>query len=185
MLIAVTGAKSSGKDTFAKLFLEKGFRHEKFAEPLKNMIRSLYTDAGLDLTEIEKRIEGPLKEKPCEILNGATPRYAMQTVGTEWAKMVDPTHTIWSNLFHARVGDLLKTGWPVICTDLRFLHEFEVIQSLGGYVVRVERPGHLLDDQHPSETEMLKLTPDEVVLNMGSIFDLRVKSKEVLRDITR
>jgi hypothetical protein len=51
------------------------WRQVKFAGPLKSMCMAL----GLT----EAHIEGHLKEVPCELLCGQTPRHAMQTLGTE------------------------------------------------------------------------------------------------------
>lgn len=185
MLIAVTGAKGSGKDTLAKVFKNRNFHVIKFADTLKDMLRTLYRSAGVDSETIERKVEGDLKETPCEILNGATPRWAMQSLGTEWAKMVDPTHTIWSNIFRNKVSGLLKEGIPIICTDLRFQHEAEVVRDLAGHVVRVDRPGHEVDDDHPSEKEMNKIQVDVTVGNETSIRMLQEKARKLLNDLTR
>jgi hypothetical protein len=79
-LIALTGYAGSGKSTLADILAcEHGFTVVKFAGPLKAMLRAL----GLD----EREIEGDLKEQPCQLLAGHTPRRAMQTLGTEWGRV--------------------------------------------------------------------------------------------------
>jgi predicted kinase len=178
MLVAMTGNKGSGKDTFAHVLVrEFDFVHTRFADPLKNMLRTLFKDAGIDP---EDYIEGPYKEAPCDILCGKTPRHAMQTLGTEWRDMID--RKLWTKLWRARVELYLKQGLPVIVTDCRFIHEAATIREMGGYIVRVERPTLRNDDQHISETEMSIIEADEVVLNIGSINQLHQKARNFFRD---
>jgi hypothetical protein len=181
MLIAMTGGKGSGKDTFAKVLVQEfDFVHTRFADPLKNMLRTLFADAGIDA---EDYIEGPFKEAPCDILCGRTPRHAMQTLGTEWRDMID--RKLWSRLWQARVQTFLKQGLPVVVTDCRFIHEAAAIRNMGGYIIRVDRPTLRNDDSHVSETEMSLIDPDEIVINNGSIESLNKKARNLVRAYQR
>lgn len=174
MLIAVTGAKGSGKDTLAQRFIRDGFQLVKMAGPLKAMMQTLYIESGLlDEAQVYRKIEGDLKEVPCPRLGGKTPRYAMQTLGTEWRDLID--QDLWTSIFRSSVRELLREGTPVICTDLRFAHELEVIRGFGGHVVKVTRPGTGEGDSHSSETEMKALPFDFLVENEGSFADLFAK----------
>lgn len=177
MLVAVTGQKGSGKDTFAHGLIAEGFIQTRFADPLKNMLRTLFKDAGIDP---EDYIEGPYKEAPCDILCGKTPRHAMQTLGTEWRDMID--RKLWTKLWQARAEFMLKQGLPVVVTDCRFIHEAATVRDMGGYIVRIERPTNRNDDPHISENEMMLIEPDEVVLNMGTINQLHIKARNFYRD---
>jgi len=181
MLIAMTGGKGSGKDTFAQVLVQEfDFVHTRFADPLKNMLRTLFREAGLDP---EDYIEGPFKEVPLDILGGKTPRYAMQTLGTEWRDCID--RKLWSRLWQARVELILKEGKPVVVTDCRFIHEAATIRNMGGFIFRVERPTRRNDDLHVSEQEMNLIEADEVILNMGSINQLHNKARAVFREYCR
>ena len=93
MLIGICGLKWNGKTTSAMYLKQRhDFVHTKFAMPLKNMLRSMWRSVGLDEETIERKIEGDLKEVPCEFLNGHTPVHAMQTLGTEWGRVcISPT----------------------------------------------------------------------------------------------
>ena len=181
MLIAMTGGKGSGKDTFAQVLVKEfDFVHTRFADPLKNMLRTLFREAGLDP---EDYIEGPYKETPLDILGGKTPRHAMQTLGTEWRDCID--RKLWSRLWQARVELILKEGKPVVVTDCRFIHEAATIRNMGGFIFRVERPTRRNDDLHVSEQEMNLIEADEVILNMGSINQLHNKARAIVRDYCR
>lgn len=182
MLIGITGSKGSGKDTFAAVLIEKNFHNVKMADALKEMLRSLYRYAGVDAETIERKIEGDMKEVPCRIIGGKTPRHAMQTLGTEWGRdQIQPT--FWTDLWEAKVAGMLKDGTPVVVTDVRFPEECNRIRDLGGRIVRIERPGHATGDGHASETTMNSLQVDETVYNDGSISRLHRKAEAFLKEV--
>jgi len=107
---------------------EKGFTRTRFAGPLKDMIRSL----GLT----DREIDGDLKEEPCALLGGVTPRRAMQTLGTEWGRdLIHPE--IWTVIWQERVRRLLAEGKWVVVDDCRFPNEAVAIKALGGFVIRI------------------------------------------------
>lgn len=146
-LIAFTGLAGSGKSTAATFLVrEYGFTRIRFAGPLKDMMRAL----GLN----EREIEGDLKEKPCELLGGKTPRYAMQTVGTEWGRdLIAPD--LWIRAFNAALAKV-PAGVPVVVDDCRFPNEAEAIRAAGGVLVRIERAGAGSGAAgHSSETHQL------------------------------
>lgn len=174
MIIGLTGPKRSGKDTFAEALVKEGFTLVRFADPLKDMLRSLYRSAGVDEETIERKIEGDLKEKSCPILCGKTPRHAMQTLGTEWRDMIG--RDLWTNIWASKVDQLDD----VVTPDVRFHHETAPLKRREGVIFRVERPGRKNSDVHISETEMMSIEPNEVVRNDGTIEDLHTKAKELL-----
>ena len=180
MLIAMTGLKGSGKDTFAEGLKNAGVHQTRFADPLKNMLRALFREAGMDP---EDYIEGPFKEAPCDLLCGKTARHAMQTLGTEWRDMID--RDLWTNIWRARVIKLLKQGSAVVVTDCRFIHEAAAVKELGGYIIRVERSHQSNDDLHISEQQMMLIEPDFVVQNDGTIEQLQDKARKFYLDHLR
>lgn len=131
-IVAFAGLAGSGKSTAALRLVERhGFHRVRFAGPLKDMMRAL----GLN----EQEIEGDLKEKPCALLGGKTPRYAMQTIGTEWGRdIID--RDLWIRAWQSAV-DKVPPGAPVVVDDCRFPNEADAVTSAGGIIVRVVRPG--------------------------------------------
>ncbi|WP_414643085.1 deoxynucleotide monophosphate kinase [Agrobacterium radiobacter] len=114
---------------------------EKFAGPLKDMLRAI----GLS----EAQIEGELKEEPCEWLQGATPRHAMQTLGTQWGRAcIGPS--FWIELWVRRVNLIIAAGGRVVVDDCRFPNEAEEIRALGGVVWRLVGRGGIAGT-HESE----------------------------------
>jgi hypothetical protein len=142
------------------------------------MLRTLYTAAGEDRDVIEEKLEGYLKEEPCPILGGQTPRWAMQSLGTEWRNMIDAN--LWSNIWQHRVSDLLLTGQRVVCTDVRFHHEADMIKSMGGRLVRISRGSAVKTDLHPSEQEMLEIKVDFEIDNSGTMMELVEKTNQFM-----
>jgi len=174
-LIAFTGLKGSGKDTAAEVLVGYGFKLLKFADSLKNMVRAYLRTNGIPEDMIERYIEGDMKEVPLDVWEGCSTRYIMQTLGTEWGryKIGD---SLWVNSFKRRaaVHDL------VVCTDVRFNNEVNVIRSLGGKVYRIVRPGQENNDMHESERGIILLNVAGEIVNDGSIADLHSKVKKVV-----
>jgi hypothetical protein len=142
------------------LVTEHDFVRMKFAQGLKDMLRAI------GLTDVH--IEGHLKETPCPLLGGKTPRYAMLTLGTEWGReLISPD--FWCNILAQRVKD--STDANIVVDDCRFPNEARTIRQLGGQVWKVVRdvPSTIA---HPSETEQANLVADWVCMNNGSLLEL-------------
>lgn len=156
-VVGLCGLAGSGKSTAAAALVQVGYERVRFAGPLKAMM------AALGLTERE--IDGDLKEEPCALLGGRTPRHAMQTVGTEWGRqMID--NELWIRAWQrAAAGKSL-----VVVDDVRFENEAAAVRAAGGMLIRVMRPG-LVAGTHASETA--ELACDVEVANTGSACDLR------------
>jgi hypothetical protein len=138
-IIGITGPAGSGKSTAASYLVKQhGFVHLKFAGALKEMLRTL-----LEMVEdpyIERRIEGDLKETPCFLLGGNSPRHAMQTLGTEWGRNSIGAD-FWVEICERRAELALGRGERVVIDDVRFDNEAAMIRSLGGKVLRLNGRG--------------------------------------------
>jgi hypothetical protein len=173
-IYAFSGKRGSGKSTAVKVLLDHGFVDAKFADPLKNMMRAFYWTCGVDKQTTKRKLEGDLKEVSCEWLQGKSPRYAMQMLGTEWRDLI---HTeLWSSILKTRVnrGDF---GDKVAISDYRFPeHEGEALAELGAVTYRIERSTLTDDDEaskHVSETGIKDTKVSGIILNDGTIEDLQ------------
>lgn len=153
MIIALAGPAGSGKSEVARhLEQEHGFTRIRFAGPLKAMLRAFLASTGMPPDEVERAIEGDLKQVPLPALGGATPRHAMQTLGTEWGRdMIHPD--LWASAWMAGTRAALKAGaLGVVVEDCRFPNEAAAVRALGGLIVRLDRPaGALALAAHASE----------------------------------
>ncbi len=186
---AFAGKRGTGKSTASQALVDMGFVDLKFADPLKNMMRALYQTCGEDPEIIERKIEGDLKEVPCEWLRGRTPRYAMQTLGTEWREMISTD--LWSEIFVKRV-ESGEFGDKIVCSDFRFPgHEESALNRLKAYTYRMQRPGSVDDEasRHSSEALVDNLKVNGVLKNTGTVEDLRefvqglVEANAIIADI--
>jgi hypothetical protein len=128
------------------------------AGPLKDMMRSI----GLT----ESHIEGTLKEIPCEMLAGNTPRYAMQTIGTEWGRNI-MGQDFWVSIAESQALERLDRGDDVVIDDIRFQNEADMVRRLGGAVIGINGRGGIMSD-HVSECG---IGADMYITNDGSIDD--------------
>lgn len=130
-LVALGGPAGVGKTTLAKrLEKERAYKRRRFAGPLKSMLQAM----GLT----ERDVDGPGKDEPNELLLGATPRLAMQTLGTEWGRtLIHPD--LWAHLAVEDARRLLNGGgaFGVVLDDLRFENEAEHVRAAHGVVVDI------------------------------------------------
>tara|TARA_R100001460_G_scaffold45723_2_gene83001 strand:- start:338 stop:895 length:558 start_codon:yes stop_codon:yes gene_type:complete len=158
LLIGLCGKKGSGKTYIANHFAGKYDATVcRFADTLKAMMRAM----GFT----ERQITGDLKETPCSVLDGKTPRYAMQTLGTEWGR--DTIHkNIWVNI---AINKAVELDGIAIFDDVRFPNEIEAIHTNGGVVAWVERDSiYRGSDEHPSE---VSVTPADCDIFLDNTVD--------------
>lgn len=224
MLIAISGLAGSGKDTLADILCRSyGFVRVSLADPLKRFCQEVYefTDDQLWGPSESRNAPDPRYLRApcptCGILQdhprtcdgpGPTflsPRYALQTLGTEWGR--DCWDITWVH-YALRVHDRLQTGgysytqqeglrsstWVdgsnvrnkmnVVIPDTRFINELVNIHRAGGKVVRIKRSGVESPAwQHASETEQMTMVDsdfDAIVSNDGSLEDLEVRAQELI-----
>ena len=169
MIIGFAGYKRSCKSEATRVMLARGYRELKMADPLKDMLRTLYRYSRYSVDEVEERIEGSLKEVEDSFL-GNTPRVAMQQLGTEWRDAINTN--LWSDIWYRRVRELTQRfGTNVVCSDIRFKHEIERIHELGGRVYWINRTSER-SDSHVSETNIAALC-DGTIWNTGTLESFR------------
>jgi len=171
-VVAFTGRKQSGKSTAAEALLLEGWTSEAFARPLKNMLRTLLYNGRVMPSHVERMLEGDARERPHPVLNGLTPRHAMQTLGTEWGRNC-MGEDFWAELLVARIRDRQVAdaycGLPptrFVITDLRFPNEARILrEQVGAQIVRIERSDLVSTDAHASETAGADIEPDLTIIN--------------------
>lgn len=170
ILIGLAGKKRSGKTTAAQVFEASGFKSLSFAYVLKEMLYTLLTCQGLEEAEIHRMLEGDLKETPSKYLMGQSPRYAMQTLGTDWGRTM-----IHEEIWVTATLNLATLYSAVVIPDVRFPNEAEAIRRRGGLVYRIDRPGLVSEDQHISEKLIDKLEVDGFITNTGTVKEFQQK----------
>lgn len=174
MIIAFAGFKGSGKSKATQVLVEHGYYDVKMAAPLKSMLHAMYTHCDLDDDEIERRLEGDLKETPDPWLQGQTPRHAMQQLGTEWRNSI--SKHLWIPMWEKTIE--LLGNQPICCSDIRFEHEVEALKRQGGALIWISRPGKV-SETHDSEQDISHLA-DITIINDGTVEQLHQQIEELL-----
>jgi hypothetical protein len=109
-------------------------------------------------------------------LCGKSVRECYQSLGTDWGRNMVGTD-IWLRAARRQMVSITRAGGNVVCDDVRFDNEAELIHRLGGVVIEIGRP-NLEQMEHASEAGVSPLVLDASILNDGTVDDLRTKLKE-------
>lgn len=141
-VIAITGLKGSGKDTIASFICkhDSSFKTIAFADKLKDLCAIMF-DWDRDMLSGRFPESREWREKPDEFWSKEfgiefTPRKALTTVGTDLVR-----GTFLKNIWDITVKKTILDNPNInyIITDCRFLNEINMIRSLGGIIIQVER----------------------------------------------
>ncbi|MEM6746787.1 MAG: deoxynucleotide monophosphate kinase [Pseudomonadota bacterium] len=179
-LVALGGLKGSGKSTAAQALLDRGYIRVKMAGALKAMLTTLLEYQGMAGADIDRCIEGDLKEEPVNELHGRTPRYAMQTIGAEWGRdLMSPG--FWVGVTAERISNLMADGHRVLVDDVRYPNELEMLEVLGATSVFITRPGIEPASDHSSEVSLGSADFHSVLDNVSTIEELHAELLATLR----
>ena len=179
-------APQSGKSTVAEMIRSVLWSNNKscivysFASPIKKMLYILLEELGIK--DAEDRVYGNKKEEPIKLLGSKNPRYIMQTLGTEWGRQLIHDR-LWINIMINKIKE--SPNHTIIIDDMRFPNEKAALEALDALCInvffyKIIRPGSDYTPNHASEGSMDDLLFDEVIINDGSISDLRKKVEKIL-----
>lgn len=178
MLIGLSGYAQVGKDSAAELLSYWDFERRAFADILREALVALnptvrYKGDPFPVASLFKwhGYEGARAGAP-EI------RELLQRLGTEVGR-----NMLGENVW---VDAALATCEPdrdYVFTDVRFTNEAEALRSLGGIIIRIERPGYGPANDHPSEVAMDDYPWDYVVINDGDYTSFATKLQNIVQDL--
>ncbi len=166
IIIVFSGKQFSGKDTVAKILLERFKTFKRIG--IGDAIKMLYSKkTGLSVEEIEK--------------NKSTYRQDLIDLG-DWGRAQDPDY--WLNSIIAYQGN-------TIVTDIRVQHELQLFRSYGAFAVRVEaseearsRRGVLSSKNDNTETALDNITDwDYVIKNEGTYEELLIEAEKLINTL--
>jgi hypothetical protein len=185
-LIALTGLHGAGKDTVADALPA---RKLAFADVLYLEVAEAF---GIRLDRLKDRSTKELPLISLQIVRCAdiglldflpprtdwsadrSPRQILQWWG-DYRRAQDPGHFV--KELRAKLSYIsCQVPWPsdVVITDCRFPNEAAMVRQLGGQIWQVVRPGHEPPRTgHASETTGDEFAPEVVLVNDGSVKDLR------------
>lgn len=163
-IIIFSGKQFSGKDTVAKILLEKlpSFKRIGIADAIKMQYS---TQKGISLEEIEK--------------NKSVYRQDLIDLG-DWGRAQSPNY--WLNSILAYDGD-------TVVTDIRLQHELELFRSHNAFCIRVEatenarsKRGVLTSKNDLTETALDDITDWDYVIHNNGTYDELFENTQKLID---
>ena len=132
-IVAFCGKKRSGKDTAGYALAPLGYHPIAFADPIKNTCQTVFQWD-------DEHVRGEKKEEVDPFWE-FSPRWAMQTIGTElFRDGID--EDVWVKSLLARIDKSNHDKFAV--TDVRFPNEVNHLQRAGANLVYIKRP-----EKHP------------------------------------
>lgn len=171
LVVGFAGLMESGKDTAAKVLIERGFERFAFADKLKEMALKFDPYVCLDdsvfcrLSEVVNDIGWDRAKKECPEI-----RRFLQVEGTECGRDVWGDNC-WVNIVRQAAAGKSR----VVITDVRFPNECQaVIDEEHGMVQRINRPG-LKAGNHASESQITNLPVSCEIMNEGTVEQLHAQ----------
>lgn len=176
IIIGLAGPAGSGKDSVRSVLeLQHDFAGISFADPMRDMLRTLLVSTGSSDEYLTRR---DLKETPIPGL-GVSYRHMAQTLGTEWGRQcLHPE--FWLRTAHNTLAFLRGQGYcHFVVSDVRFANEAEWVRNQGGEIWLLDRPGTAPVRAHISEARPFEA--DRVIANNGTLADLRNATCDALQ----
>ena len=195
-IIAICGAKRSGKDVLAEHLVNKyNYERVAFANPLKVAVKNLFNFDD-DQVGIGKD-EGTDRKDIVDERWGITPRAALQFFGTEimQEKIQELLPNMKRNFFANTLKNYIENAENsendkrYVISDLRFIHEHEMLLNMPNIsindimIIRVIRPSENRAKeqyQHISELEYVNIPYDIIMINNGTIDDYIRRFEQII-----
>jgi hypothetical protein len=165
IIIGLAGRKGAGKSSAARHLVRSGFGCLSFAAVIRAMLVPLLMGFGYLTYEIEK-LANEDKEKKIEPL-GKSFRELMQLLGTEWGRNLIHKD-LWTMAARCQIDRLSNRN--IVFDDVRFDNEAELIRSLGGLIIHINRGMEDQADDHASESGIEGL-PGDMYINNDNTLD--------------
>jgi len=199
-IIMFTGYKRSGKDTAAKIVLEKvGGEIFKFADPLRRFVKDLLVidDKELEEKKDEKPYRFSLESESLDSIFCGYPGESGEFLSYAGKKMsIRDLMIVFSEglkkyygneIFCEAAEKKIRNSKASLCiiSDLRYPFEAEYFKKRFEkvFIVKIKRPGIGLSSNHSSETSINDITPDFEINNDGGIRELEQKILEIVKNL--
>lgn len=175
-LIGLSGYARSGKDTVADFLCRMhAFDKMAFADPMREALLKL--NPNIDMEGYRVTLEQAVDAVGWEGLKPLSTelRPLLQRFGTEVCR-----HMFGQDIWVKTTMMRIPFGRKVVLADVRFENEADAIRKAGGVVWRIERPGIDPANNHASEHALDHYDFDLVIVNDGTLNDLKAKVETAL-----
>jgi dephospho-CoA kinase len=174
-IIGITGKAGSGKDTLANYLVNQGYIKLSFGSAVKDIV-SIITGWSRDFVEGTNE-DRHLRETLVHPDYNKTCREMMQYIGTDLFRN-QLNDNIWVNIIKNKI-ETDKINNKFVITDVRFDNEAEMIKSIGGYIIQINRNNQLISN-HISENG-ISIKSDYYIENNGNIDELYNNINQILQ----
>jgi hypothetical protein len=121
----------------------------------EDKLRVFYLDQTLALQHCEKwsnfiTEHAQIQDRPGQ--TALSVRRILQWWGTEYRRAQDADY--WTKAWQRKVASYDLGAVHILVDDVRFMNELEAVRSLGGQIIKIERPGFVVAGNHASETAL-------------------------------
>lgn len=176
-IIGLSGYARSGKNAVGQILEDDcGFRQESFAQALKNVAAEINPVLRMMNGDTRNLAELFFMHGDWDAVKDNVPavREFLQRLGVACRDQIGPD--VWVDALARRIRT--HPSARCVITDVRFPNEAEFITNQGGEVWRIQRPGTLPVNGHTSEVALDEWSFDRIIVNDGTLADLRRKVLE-------
>jgi hypothetical protein len=179
LVIGLMGMKQAGKSTVGQILAVDGFT---ILEP-GQQVMSLLLDINPTVELQSDDVTGYLTTRELYDAVGyegfkgyPDGRRLLQELGTRIRER-DPW--FWVNQQHK----VIENSADVVNTSVRFVNEGQLIRAYDGTMIEIVSPLSPDDDEHVSEHEWRKITPDYMITNDGTLRDLATSVRDLIEGL--
>lgn len=171
-LIVLSGKKRVGKDTVAKLLVEKSPRiihTHSLADYIKYIIYHLLGHFNDDDKDIPNYYNGKSLRDYYRLMG----KFIVDNFGKDF---------IINKFINSYLNYFTKNCDYMILTDMKFKNEYDKLKGLNPIFIRIKRNTGIIDD-HYTETDLDDIPDSEfdyIIDNNGSVDDLKIKVNNIL-----
>jgi hypothetical protein len=171
-IVGLHSRAHGGKDTVAEHLVRRhGFVQIAFADAVYAGLAAMF-DVSVDMLRAHS-----FKERDSTCLGDRSPRYLLQTLGTDWGR--DMVHRdVWVRIAAAKLERHRATNCAgVVLSDVRHDNEADFVRDSGGQIWIIVRPTKKPDyvRPHSSEAGITQHGRDRGLLNDGTLEQLEAR----------
>lgn len=180
ILIGLTGKRGVGKSEVAGFLVELGFVRVHAFDGGKAATQAYFEHIGYARDVAWRMVYGDLKDKPAQFLpESAHPRTFMERFGRFMGTEMGPEWTLGCELRRAK---RLYPGKHLVAESI--VYEDKELRAAGGYIIRIERPGHIGPVGMKTDEYESQIVVDATIINGGTLADLQFEASKILGSFT-
>lgn len=181
LLLGLVGVERSGKDTIADhLVRNHGFKKYSLASPIRDIGKLMFGWTDEQLVGSKKDIVDPKTNiKPRDFLTWFGTEICQFAIYNNFPQLSEaiPPRTIWANMMHNYIKANIRTN-PIIVTDIRFKHEAEIFEKMGGILIHVSRKEKETAEQL-AKYDLIDLIASRINYVFDNNYDLETSEKMI------